>query len=656
MTRVHTASRTAEFSRDRSIPRRKLLTIALAVIVTAALFSVTYAEAPAAASSNPDSVVLVGGGVFDVWVDVVPGAGVGRLYFGDVADVPLMGDWDCDGVDSPGVFRPSVGRVFLRDGLSSGTADRVFSFGVPGDVPLAGDFDGDGCDSVSVYRPSEGRVYVSNSLVGGPAEYVFYFGVPGDAPFAGDFDGDGVDTVGTYRASDGRVYFRNANSAGVAEFHFFFGNPGDQFVAGDWDGDGIDTVAAYRSSNGVLYLKNSHRTGVADTSVPVGSYRYVAAASGIPESAATAPPPASPASPAAGGVYVPDVHVYPGDDLAGLAKASPVGTVFMVHGEHSGVSVKPRDGQVFVGAGDAVLDGGGQVRYAFSGSASDVVVQGLEIRDYKPPAQFGSVHVTASGWLVVGNEVHGNAGAGITVRDGDRVVIRGNRVHHNHQLGLRVEDTVGTVIEGNEIAYNNWLEEFNWGWEGGGTKFWDTEGLVVRNNHSHHNFGPGLWDDYNNNDVLYEGNVVEDNAGPGIFHEISYKATIRNNTIRRNGSDHGAWLWGAGIVIAASQDTEVYGNIVQDNANGISLIQQNRGSGDRGAWIVRNNYVHDNEVSGGKTGAVQDIGSTAIFRSNNRFENNRYSGDVRWAWNGSTSISWAKWQAAGHDTTGTYNP
>jgi parallel beta-helix repeat protein len=69
----------------------------------------------------------------------------------------------------------------------------------------------------------------------------------------------------------------------------------------------------------------------------------------------------------------------------------------------------------------------------------------------------------------------------------------------------------------------------------GGSKFWATEGLVVRNNVVRDNAGAGLWSDTDNRGVLYEGNLVYRNADDGIKHEISYGAVIRNNTCCLNG-------------------------------------------------------------------------------------------------------------------------
>ena len=72
------------------------------------------------------------------------------FVFGNPGDLPMMGDWDGDGIDTPGLYRQSDGFVYLRNSNNQGIADVRFFFGNPGDVPLAGDFDGDGFDTVSI--------------------------------------------------------------------------------------------------------------------------------------------------------------------------------------------------------------------------------------------------------------------------------------------------------------------------------------------------------------------------------------------------------------------------------------------------------------------------------------------------------------------------
>jgi hypothetical protein len=191
-----------------------------------------------------------------------------------------MGDWDCDGIDTPGLYRRSDGFVYLRNANTQGVADVRYFFGVPGDVPLAGDFDGDGCDTVSIYRPSEGRVYVINRLGSGGAgagvaDVSYYFGIPGDKPFVGDFDNDGIDTIGLHRETTGLVYFRNSHTPGNAELEFLFGIPGDRMVAGDWTGNGFSTPGLFRPSEARFYLRYSNTQGVADDAFNLGNTRWI---------------------------------------------------------------------------------------------------------------------------------------------------------------------------------------------------------------------------------------------------------------------------------------------------------------------------------------------------------------------------------------------
>ncbi len=204
------------------------------------------------------------------------------FFFGEPGDQPLMGDWDCDGVDTAGMFRPGNGFAYLRDDNSTGNADHQFFFGSAGDIGLAGDWDGDGCDTIGVFRPSTGKVYLRNSLDTGGAAVSFFFGNPGDRPFAADFDGDGVDSIGLYRESSGFVYLRDTLTTGVADVTFYYGEPSDQFVAGDWNGDGIDTVGVSRFRDGSVYLRNQNSQGFADTSFRFSDSDLIALAGSFP--------------------------------------------------------------------------------------------------------------------------------------------------------------------------------------------------------------------------------------------------------------------------------------------------------------------------------------------------------------------------------------
>lgn len=209
-------------------------------------------------------------GRFHLWDRIAQERTASIFYYGNPGDVAFSGDWNGDGVATPGLYRRSDGFVYLRNSNTQGIADIAFFFGNPGDIPLAGDFDGDGLDTVSIFRPSENRVYVINRLGAnggglGAADSSFSFGNPGDQPFVGDFDGDGIDTVGMFRSASATVYLKNSNGAGSADVAFPIGIPGDRALAGDWNGDGVDTVALFRPSVGVLFVTNGGGSAVEST-------------------------------------------------------------------------------------------------------------------------------------------------------------------------------------------------------------------------------------------------------------------------------------------------------------------------------------------------------------------------------------------------------
>ncbi|MGH3432894.1 MAG: right-handed parallel beta-helix repeat-containing protein, partial [Thermocrispum sp.] len=77
----------------------------------------------------------------------------------------------------------------------------------------------------------------------------------------------------------------------------------------------------------------------------------------------------------------------------------------------------------------------------------------------------------------------------------------------------------------------------------------------------HHNHGPGIWADTNNNDFLIEGNLIEANDSQAIFYEISYNATIRDNVLRNN-------TWREGRDFADENDPFPVGTVYLSEAGG----------------------------------------------------------------------------------------
>lgn len=368
-----------------------------------------------------------------------------------------------------------------------------------------------------------------------------------------------------------------------------------------------------------------------------------------PTTTTTAPPPA----PACSGV-----EVRAGTSIQAAIDANPTGTVLCIRaGTYRPTSpITPKTNQKLIGEPGVVVNGSGTVPVGIKGwgtGATGVVVRGLVVESFA-----GDGIQANDGWVVENTEIRYNAESGIK----PGWITRNNNVHHNGRYGMSgLYGSEGSLIENNEIAYNN-TAGHDW-WDAGATKFVSSRNLTVRGNHVHDNDGPGLWTDGNNVFTTYENNRVENNKGSGILVEISYDTIVRNNVVRGNGFADPYWGGGAGIQSASSPRVEVYGNTVENNKNGILLVQQgDRGAGNLGTYLLKDNVVRDNTVRMG-------TGFSGVFHYgladpmpvyttwNNRFSGNTYRvpdlGARWWQWaDGERTRS--EWTGYGLDVTGTF--
>jgi hypothetical protein len=147
-----------------------------------------------------------------------------RFGFGRGVDQPLMGDWDGDGRDEPGMYDglsfhlstvapPRAQRADLKFDLANPDGEAMRS-----GIAVAGDWDGDGTQTMGLFH--DGRWALHDAHDFSAAEHEFVFGAAGDIPLAGDWDGDGIDTVGVFRA--GEWILTNVHAAGPGELRFRF--------------------------------------------------------------------------------------------------------------------------------------------------------------------------------------------------------------------------------------------------------------------------------------------------------------------------------------------------------------------------------------------------------------------------------------------------
>jgi Right handed beta helix region len=268
--------------------------------------------------------------------------------------------------------------------------------------------------------------------------------------------------------------------------------------------------------------------------------------------------------------------------------------------------------------------------FAFQSAAPDVLISNITVEKFASAAQTGAIDaMVGARWTMENCEARLNSGHGISVGTGSRV--RNCDVHDNGQLGIGGYGS-DIRIEKNRIWSNN-IYGFDPGWEAGGVKIAESEGVTFRGNHVYENKGVGLWCDGDCRNVVYEENLIENNQWNGIFHEISFKAVVRNNVLRNNNRGDRGWFWGAEILLAASQDVEVSGNtlLIIPGTCGIMLLDQGRRDNGR-SYKTRNNTIRGNEMtfegaacSGGVSDTKPDNENFAIITDgNNRFDGNTY--------------------------------
>lgn len=136
-----------------------------------------------------------------------------------------------------------------REELRADLIDHVFRYGEHQDIPIVGDWNGDGIDSIAIYRDG---VWVLDEDGDGrltDRDPVIAFGYPGTIPVVGDWNGDGIDNLGFV---DGDLWVLDSDgdrqlSDRDERLRIPTDGPDARPVVGDWDGDGRDQPGYYRT-------------------------------------------------------------------------------------------------------------------------------------------------------------------------------------------------------------------------------------------------------------------------------------------------------------------------------------------------------------------------------------------------------------------------
>jgi hypothetical protein len=200
--------------------------------------------------------------------------------WGGGTQVPVVGDWDGNGTDTPGLYNPVTHVWTLSNHNSGGGVDAQFGWGGGTQVPVVGDWNGDGIDTPGLYNPATHVWTLSNHNSGGGVDAQFGWGGGTQIPVVGDWNGDGVDSPGLYNPATHVWTLSNHNSGGGVDAQFGWGG-GDRLpIVGDWDGNGTDTPGLFLGASREFTLTNFNASsGVAADFGwgPVGSYTVAGA-------------------------------------------------------------------------------------------------------------------------------------------------------------------------------------------------------------------------------------------------------------------------------------------------------------------------------------------------------------------------------------------
>lgn len=210
--------------------------------------------------------------------------------------------------------------------------------------------------------------------------------------------------------------------------------------------------------------------------------------------------------------------------------------------------IVPANGDTFIGAPGAILDGQHSNLYAFTQPAHNVTIRYLTVQNFGARGDNNGQgvvnHDQGAGWHIDHVTVRHSAGAGVMLGPGN--VLAYSCLRDDGEYGFQGAGPHITV-DHNEIAGNNTDN-----WEvlrpgcgcSGGAKFWGVNGATVTSNYVHGNVGPGLWADTNNRGFDVEHNYIAGNQGEGFIYETSYNLRLAHNTFIRNALVAGPHLGG----------------------------------------------------------------------------------------------------------------
>ena len=327
------------------------------------------------------------------------------------------------------------------------------------------------------------------------------------------------------------------------------------------------------------------------------------------------------------------IILHPGDNISALVSAAPAGATFYFEpGVYRGVSLAPKNGQTFIGAEGAILNGsavltnwtqsgnlwviGGQTQQGPVNSSAEFL-PGTQ-RPGNPETVFLDntplKPVDALSKVVPGTFYFDYAA--------DKIYVADNPAGHTVEAGKLTDAFHGSAT--NVTVQNLVIEKYDPKIQDGaisGDRSW-----TIQNNEVRLNYAVGITA-HDGSQII--GNYVHDNGQMGVGG-YGNNVLVQSNELASNGFWSGIDpLWEAGeLKFAQTNNLVVQGNYVHDN-NGPGLWSDI----DSINTLYEDNVVVHNTISG----ITYEISYNAIIRNNTLIDNGY--GDTRgWGWGAEINI------------------
>ena len=327
------------------------------------------------------------------------------------------------------------------------------------------------------------------------------------------------------------------------------------------------------------------------------------------------------------------IILHPGDNISALVSASPTGTTFYFEpGVYRGVSLAPKDGQAFIGAEGAILNGSAVLsNWTQSGNLWVIGGQTQQGRVH-PGAEFepGTQRPGYPETVFLDNTPLKPVDALSKVVPGtfyfdyaaDKIYIADNPTGHTIEAGKLTDAFHGSAT--NVTVQNLVIEKYDPQIQDGAIQ--GGRGWTIQDNEVRLNYAVGI---IGVDGSKLIGNYVHDNGQMGLGG-FGDNILVQGNEIAKNGYWSGIdVLWeGGGFKFANTDNLVVRGNYSHDN-NGIGMWTD----GDNIHTLYEDNVV----VHNGMGGISHEISYQAIIRNNTLIGNG--ADDPRsWWWGNEIQI------------------